>query len=80
MRGVIQEDGIHLWKAREFPLIFLQPVHEFPVWGKFKLPSAKAAPKFLLAEGEGKRFFLTTTLPEAVPAHSAEKAARRELP
>lgn len=28
------------------------------VWGKFKLPSAKAAPKFLLAEGEGKRFSL----------------------
>lgn len=50
------------------------------LWGKFKLPSAKAAPKFLLAGGEGKRSFLTTTLPEAVPAHGAEKATRRELP
>ena len=48
-------------------------------WGKFKLPSAKAAPKFLLAEGEGKGLFLPTVSPETVPVHSKD-AARRELP
>ena len=42
--------------------------------------SAKAAPKFLLAEGEGKWLSLPTVPPETVPTHGGEEAARRELP
>lgn len=72
--------GFTFGKHENFLSFFSSLYMSSLVWGKFKLPSAKAAPKFLLAEEEGKRFFLSTTLPEAVPAHSAEKAARRDLP
>lgn len=42
-------------KLENFLQFFSSPDTSFPVWGKFKLPTAQAAPKFLLAEGEGKR-------------------------
>lgn len=50
------------------------------VWGKFQLPSAKAAPKFVLAEEEGKWLCLPAVLPQTVPAYSGEEAVRREPP
>lgn len=42
-------------KLKNFLRFFSSLDTSFPVWGKFKLPTAKAAPKFLLAEGEGKK-------------------------
>lgn len=38
----------------------------FPVWGKFKLPTAKAAPKFLLAEKKKKKKSLFFPQPPSV--------------
>lgn len=72
--------GFTFGKLENFLQFFSSLYTSFLVWGKFKLPSAKAAPKFLLAEGERKRLSLPTIPLETVPAHGGEEAARRELP